>query len=82
LTEKKELPVPQVTRKSNICANHHDELIKKIDQLQQEIGDEWSASAVEHFTALLHDWLINHVIKKDMLMKPVLKKHSPKFDPR
>lgn len=60
----------------------HDELLKKIDQLQQEIGNEWTASAVGHFTALLRDWLINHVIKEDMLMKPALKKHSPKFDPR
>lgn len=60
----------------------HEQLLKKIDQMQQEIGEVWTASAVEHFTALLRDWLINHVIKEDLLLKPVLKKHPPKFNPR
>jgi len=36
----------------------------------------------EKFTKLLRSWLIDHVIKEDLLMKPVLKKHSPLFDPR
>jgi hemerythrin len=57
-------------------------LLRKLEQVKQEIGEEWTASSVDHFTAFLRDWLVNHVIKEDMLMKPVLKKQSPKFDPK
>ncbi len=54
----------------------HDELLSKLDQVKQKIGEEWTASSVKHFTALLQDWLVNHVIKEDMLMKPALEKYS------
>ena len=60
----------------------HGKLLKRIGQVQQEIGNEWTASAVECFAALLRDWLVNHVIKEDLLMRPALKKCSPKFNPR
>jgi hypothetical protein len=29
----------------------------------------------------MRDWLINHVIKEDLLMKPALQKYPPSFDP-
>lgn len=58
----------------------HDTLLKKLDQIKQEIGDEWTTSSVEHFIIMLRDWLINHVVKEDMLMKPALEKYRPKFD--
>ncbi|MDO8466412.1 MAG: bacteriohemerythrin [Gallionella sp.] len=58
----------------------HEALLKKLDQVKQEIGDEWTASSVERFIIMLRDWLINHVIKEDMLMKPALEKYRPKFD--
>jgi hemerythrin len=60
----------------------HEELVNKLDQFKQEIGEEWTESSGEHLNAFLRDWLISHVIKEDMLMKPFLKKLSPKFDPR
>lgn len=63
----------------------HQELLKQLDQVRGEIdamGQEWSSDAVGHFTSFLRDWLINHVIKEDLLMKPLLQKHSPNFDPR
>ncbi|BCK87666.1 bacteriohemerythrin [Sideroxyarcus emersonii] len=63
----------------------HQELLKQLDQMKGEIaamGPDWSAEATEHFTGFLRDWLINHVIKEDLLMKPVLQKYSPTFDPR
>lgn len=63
----------------------HKELLGHLDQIRGEIdamGQDWSAEAVEHFTKFLRDWLINHVIKEDLLMKPTLQKHSPSFDPR
>ncbi|MDP2370089.1 bacteriohemerythrin [Rhodoferax sp.] len=60
----------------------HETLLTKLTEMKQEIGDRLTDSAGEHFTAFLRDWLINHVIKEDMKMKPFLAKHSPRFDPR
>jgi hemerythrin len=60
----------------------HEALLVKLSQLAQEIGSAWDAAAAEHFGSFLREWLINHVIKEDMLMKPFLKKYSPRFDPR
>ena len=63
----------------------HQELLKQLDQMKDEIaamGQDWSAEAAERFTGFLRDWLINHVIREDLLMKPVLQKYSPTFDPR
>ena len=60
----------------------HEALLLKLDQVKQEIGDEWTDASAEHFCAFLRTWLINHVIKEDMLLKPFLKKFSPRFDPR
>jgi two-component system chemotaxis response regulator CheY len=54
----------------------HEALLKKLDHLKQEIGEEWAASSIEHFTTFLRDWLINHVVKEDMLMKPFLEKYT------
>ena len=51
-------------------------------ELKAEIGDTWEPSAAEHFSSFLRTWLIDHVIKEDLLMKPFLKKLSPRFDPR
>lgn len=58
----------------------HEALLKKLDQVKQEIGDEWTASSVEHFMIMLREWLVNHVIKEDMLMKPALEKYRLEFD--
>ncbi len=63
----------------------HQALLAQLDHIRGEIdamGHEWSTETVDHFVRFLHDWLINHVIKEDLLMKPVLQKHSPSFDPR
>jgi len=66
-------------------SHSHEALIKQLDQMKTEIremGQEWSAAMADDFTKLLRSWLIDHVIKEDLLMKPVLQKHSPLFDPR
>jgi hemerythrin len=60
----------------------HAQLNKTLAEFQASIGDTWSENDVARFTAFLRDWLINHVIKEDMLMKPWLTKFSPRFDPR
>lgn len=60
----------------------HQELLKGLSHITREIGPQWDAAAAEHFGKFLREWLINHVIKEDMLMKPYLKAFSPRFDPR
>ena len=60
----------------------HGALLERLDQLRQELGGGWTTESVERFTNMLRDWLINHVIKEDLRMKPSLAKYSPKFDPR
>lgn len=58
----------------------HNALLDKLDNAKRELNEEWTDSAVEKFAALLGDWLINHVIKEDLLMKPALVKHPPGFN--
>lgn len=60
----------------------HEGLLKNLDKVKQEVGGEWTDSSVERFGDFLRDWIINHVIKEDMVMKPFLKKFSPRFAPR
>jgi hemerythrin len=63
----------------------HQALLKQLDQLRSEVGEmeqEWSPETAEHFASLLRNWLLDHVIKEDLLMKPTLQKLSPLFDPR
>jgi hemerythrin len=60
----------------------HGVLLEKLQHMAQEVSEVWSDESIEKFNGLLRDWLINHVIKEDMLLKPYLKKYSPRFDPR
>ncbi|MDO9005003.1 MAG: bacteriohemerythrin [Aquabacterium sp.] len=63
----------------------HAALLVKLEQVKRDVeamGQEWSAETAKALTSLLRDWLIDHVIKEDLLMKPTLQKHSPLFDPR
>jgi hemerythrin len=60
----------------------HGALLEKLQHMAQEVSEVWSDESIEKFNGLLRDWLINHVIKEDMLLKPYLKKYSPRFDPR
>lgn len=41
----------------------------------------WAEDAVEHYAEFLSDWLTNHVIQEDMLMKPMLQTYSYDFNP-
>ena len=60
----------------------HEALNHELDKIRHEIGqtgDEWPAARIEHFTKLLRDWLLQHVIHEDLLMKPTLQKLPPAF---
>lgn len=61
----------------------HQALLKQLDEVKTEIGQmqEWSPEVVDRFTSLLRSWLIDHVVKEDLLMKPTLQKLSPLFNP-
>jgi len=61
----------------------HQALLKQLEKVQGEmdgIGQEWSDETAQHFTTFLRAWLIDHVIKEDLLMKPYLEKFSPLLD--
>jgi hemerythrin len=60
----------------------HSKLIADLVKFKDGINGAWNEVASTKFTAFLRDWLIEHVIKEDLLMKPWLVKHSPTFDPR
>lgn len=60
----------------------HNLLTDQMTKFRAGLGENWTQDSVTTFSAFLRDWLINHVIKEDMLMKPWLTKHSPRFDPR
>ena len=66
---------------SRLHDSHHA-LLDKLDKVKGELAETWDDAMADHFTALLRDWLVNHVIKEDMRMKPYLAKHTPRFDPR
>jgi len=60
----------------------HEQLVAKLVEFCGEMDTVWTEQSIAAFTGFLRDWLLNHVIKEDMLMKPWLIKHSPRFDPR
>ena len=41
----------------------------------------WAEDAAEHYSAFLGDWLTNHVLNEDMLMKPILQTYPYDFTP-
>jgi hemerythrin len=60
----------------------HAALMDHLKTFRDQIGSNWTRTNINEFVAFLRDWLIQHVIKEDMLMKPWLTKYSPRFDPR
>ena len=59
----------------------HEALIEKLQQITQKLDGNLTAPAVEGFVIFLREWLVNHVIKEDMLLKPYFVKRSPSFSP-
>ncbi len=58
----------------------HEKLLTKLEKFKLEAGSEWEKEAADRFCTLLHDWLIDHVIKEDLLMKPALGRYPRDFD--
>ncbi|APW46328.1 bacteriohemerythrin [Rhodoferax antarcticus] len=60
----------------------HGQPVAKLAEFCHGLDTVWTQDSIAAFTSFLRDWLLNHVIKEDMLMKPWLTKHSLRFDPR
>lgn len=60
----------------------HEELLKTLEGVMRELSDEPTPASLEKFDGFIRNWLINDVIQENTAMKPLLAKHSPRFDPR
>lgn len=56
------------------------QLIHLIKYLEPKNGI-WADDLVNKYSGFLSDWLLDHIIKKDMQMKPVLKTYPYDFKP-
>ena len=62
----------------------HEYVLKEFQNMKNElIAKEgiWSDGAAEHYAHFLSDWIRNHVLNEDMLMKPVLQTYPYDFNP-
>lgn len=41
----------------------------------------WTEHVMEYYPQFLREWLVEHIMKEDMLMKPVLQTHPYDFKP-
>ncbi len=60
----------------------HAYLLKKLEEFKSENDDFWADESMDAFGGFLQTWLINHVLKEDMLLKPFLEKAPRNFDPK
>lgn len=62
----------------------HELLRKELGRSVREfesLQGAWSDASVDKFTRFLRSWFIDHVIKEDLLMKPLLKTRPYEFRP-
>ncbi|OGS92141.1 MAG: hypothetical protein A2Z95_00535 [Gallionellales bacterium GWA2_60_18] len=62
----------------------HELLGKQLQRARHELEamrGEWVKVTLDHFTVFLRGWLIDHVIKEDLKMKPALQKFPYDFNP-
>lgn len=72
------------TQVSRLAHSHHkllDDLVLLRGELDAVIYG-WPNETIARLNDFLRSWLIDHVIKEDLLLKPVLQRHSPTYDPR
>ena len=60
----------------------HTQLVETLNTFRAEVTETWTDASFTRFGTYLRDWLIQHVIKEDLPMKPWMTKHSPRCDPR
>lgn len=62
----------------------HEYVLKEFQHMKDElIAKEgiWSNGAAEHYSHFLSDWIRDHVLNEDMLLKPVLQTYPYDFYP-
>lgn len=62
----------------------HQYVLKEFQQMKDELlarNGMWSESAAEHYSYFLSEWMVEHILKEDMLMKPLLQTHPYDFKP-
>lgn len=62
----------------------HQYILKEFQNMKNELLDKkgiWSNGAAEHYSHFLSDWVIDHILKEDMLLKPTLLSHPYDFKP-
>lgn len=62
----------------------HQYVLKEFQHMKAELiakNGAWSDGAAEHYSHFLSDWITDHVVKEDMLMKPVLQTYPYDFKP-
>ncbi len=65
-------------------ALEHHYVLEELRQMSDELvanDGRWSESAAEHYSYFLSEWLIEHLLEQDMLMKSVLQKLPYNFKP-
>jgi hemerythrin len=60
----------------------HAYLLKKLAEFKAENEDFWSDASMDTFGSFLQTWLLNHVMKEDMLLKPFMEKFPRDFNPK
>lgn len=58
--------------------------IKELQHLKNELLAKkgiWCESAIEHYSKFLDDWMMEHIVKVDKPMQPMLQAHDYKFWP-
>ena len=62
----------------------HQYLLKDILQTMNELEAKrgiWTEHVMEYYPQFLREWLIEHITKEDMLMKPALQTYPYDFEP-
>lgn len=62
----------------------HQHLQKELQHTGDELDTRngtWFEYAMEHYPQFLREWLVGHITKEDMLMKPTLQNHPYDFKP-
>ena len=62
----------------------HESVLKALHLIRDTIANKngvWDEDMAKHYSEFLVDWLTNHILMEDMLMKPVLQTHPYDFNP-
>lgn len=62
----------------------HQKLLDEFHRMKDELmsyGDILPGSAAKRYSHFLDEWLVVHILKEDMLMKPALQAHAYDFIP-